>query len=56
MKELKQKINQMQDDIDNKFDKVTQIKQEFDHKKMALQKDKEELKGLKSGFVEQVIE
>jgi uncharacterized protein YoxC len=56
MKELKQKINQMQDDIDNKFDKVTQIKHEFDKKKTALQKDKEELKSLKSGFVEQVLE
>jgi hypothetical protein len=47
-------MQKMEEEIRDKFDKVTVIKGEFDNKKKKLIRDRDELKSMKSSFGEEV--
>lgn len=54
MKNLHEKIEKMETDIRDKFDKVNLIKGEFETKRKKLIRERDELKNYKASIVEEV--
>ena len=54
MKNLTEKIEKMEDEIREKFDKVNIIKGEFEAKRRKLIRERDELKSYKASITEEV--